>query len=934
MRRVIIGVGILVVLIVVAGLVAPAFINVNQYGPLIESKLQDRLGRKVSLGPMRLSLIPLGFRVRNAVIADDAKFNSGRPFAQVQTLSVHPELLPLLRREVEIKSIQLDRPTVELVRNQQGIWNFSTLMGDQQQASQNKPSAFSLDQLKIYDGLIAITDYQQGKPRAVYDHIDLDLSDFALDKAFSVDVRAHMPGTGEQVVALRGNIGPIQRDAVARTPFDGQFELTGASLSALQRFLNVEALANSDAIITGRADVKNSADALASTGKFDIKNPRIHGVDIGYPIAIDYQVNGNLSESKAEVQKANLKLGQTPIALHGSFNAQSGQSNPAQVDMTFQASNVSIAETARLAAAFGAVFNAANNISGNLNVNLHAQGAVTKPILNGNIEARNLGISGGDLREPVQVDAIQLSFSPDAIHSNEFTAKTGHTSAAAQFSLTGYASDAPKIEAKLNTGNADVQELLRIAHAYGISAVEGVNGSGSISVNATVSGPLKQPEQLTYNGTGAIRNASLEMPSLAKSLGVRTADLQFTGGGVNLSNLEATIGQTTARGTLTATNFSAPQLQFSLSANDINVAEWEQLFKSTGDAKGKVPAGARPAMAQTKSGSASVVTVAPQESLISRMTGTGSLTADTVVYDELTLKNVQSTVMLDHGVITLKPLNASLYNGKEIGTVVIDTRSNPPTYTVDSKLQDVDANQLLSSISPVKQTLYGLLSANADTHFTTPAGAQSILPTLTGKVSLNLKDGKVANVDLLHELGTIAKFQRAASATEPSTRVVQLTGDFDISNGVARTNNLKAAIDAGTVAAQGTVDLAHEKLNLHLTVVLTQGFSQTVGGNQIGGFLNTALANNKGELVIPVLVTGTLHQPIFAPDLESVAQMKLKNLVPDINNPSELTNGIFGQILRGKPTAPTGQPGQNPQQQQQAPDTLKNLLDGFKNKGK
>src|SRR5436190_2338020 len=127
-----------------------------------------------------------------------------------------------------------------------------------------------------------------------------------------------------------------------------------------------------------------------------------------------------------------------------------------------------------------------------------------------------------------------------------------------------------------------------------------------------------------------------------------------------------------------------------------------------------------------------VVNFAPtqgsEDSIMSRTSGTGSLSADTVVYDELTLKNVRSTVVLDHGVVTVKPLNASLYNGQELGTVVVNMRSTPPTYSVDSKLQDVDANQLLSAISPVKQTLYGLLSANADTHFTTTAGAQSILP--------------------------------------------------------------------------------------------------------------------------------------------------------------------------------------------------------------
>src|SRR6184192_2564196 len=138
MRKVIIGVGIVVILIVVAGFLAPRLIDVNHYRPQIESKLHDRLGRDVSLGPMRLSLIPLGFRVQNAVISDDPKFNTNRPFAQVQTLSVNPEILPLLHHDIVIKSVQLDRPTVELIRNQQGVWNFSTLAANEKQPQSQK----------------------------------------------------------------------------------------------------------------------------------------------------------------------------------------------------------------------------------------------------------------------------------------------------------------------------------------------------------------------------------------------------------------------------------------------------------------------------------------------------------------------------------------------------------------------------------------------------------------------------------------------------------------------------------------------------------------------------------------------------------------------------------------------------------------------------
>ena len=906
--KLIIGFGIFVILLIIVALAAPAFIDVNRYRPQIETKLREELGRDVSLGPMKLSLIPLAFRVENAVIADDPQFGTNRPFAQIKTLFVRPHLLPLLRREAQIKSLQFDNPVVELVRNEHGVWNFSSL------AHRNEPEkarGFSLDQLKMYNGQVAITDRQQQKPRAVYDHIDLAISDFAPGKSSNLDVRAHLPGSGEQLLAWQGKFGPVADNAIARTPFDGRLKLTGVSLTGLQEFLNLEALANSDAVLTGNADMKNSDGAMASTGKFDIRNPRIRGVDIGYPIGIDYQISGNLNESKFVVDKANVNLGETPVSFHGTIDAQP---EPMQVDVTVQASKAQIAEAARLAAAFGTVFNAESNVSGSLNLNVHAQGAVTKPVLNGQVSARNVRISGGDVREPVQMDAIDLALSPDAIRSNEFTAKTGHTSAAVQFTLSGYSSDVPKIDAKLNTPDAELQELLRIAHAYGISAVEGVNGSGLIKLNVAVTGPIKQTDQLTFNGSGAIRNASLNVPSMSKPLALRTADLRFSGNGMNLDNVDLSLGSTTAHGNLVVNDFGAPKLQFALSANHINVAEWEQLFKArqanSDGQRTKVPP-AKPAA---------------QDTLLSRSTGTGSLSADTVVYDELTLTNVRSSVTLDHGVITLKPLTSNLYNGEQAGTVVVNTRTTPATYTVDNRLQGVDANQLLSSISPVKQTLYGILSANADTHFTTAAGARSILPSLNGKVSLGLKDGKIANVDLLHQLATIAQFQQTARAVEPFTQLIHMTGDFDIRDGVARTNNLKAIIDAGSIAANGAIDLAQQKLNLHLTAVLSREYSQIVGGTGIGGFLNTALANKDGELVVPVIVTGTFQNPQFAPDLQKVAQMKLQNLVPSIENPAGLSKGIFEQILRGKSQQPAeGQP-QNPKNQD-VPGTLNDFLD-------
>jgi hypothetical protein len=89
--------------------------------------------------------------------------------------------------------------------------------------------------------------------------------------------------------------------------------------------------------------------------------------------------------------------------------------------------------------------------------------------------------------------------------------------------------------------------------------------------------------------------------------------------------------------------------------------------------------------------------------------------------------------------------------------------------------------------------------------------------------------------------------------------------------------------------------------------------------------MNTALANNQGEIVIPILVTGTMKNPRFAPDLQKLAQMKLKGLVPSFDNPGGAASGILGTLL-GQKGNQTQQPQQ--QQQQQQPG-VQQLLDLF-----
>lgn len=906
MRKLGIAALILVALVIAAALIVPRFIDINHYHGQIQAQLQQRLGRPVSLGEMGLSLLPPSFQVRNVVISEDPQFSTGQPFLATEKLAVSVKLWPLFRKEVEIKSLQLQRPRIELVRDVRGTWNFASLgpagtapAGAPQTrgtptpttkqtvpAPTNKQPAeqFSLANLIIRDGQVAVTDQQKHRPRAVYDHIDVDLSDFAPDKQFSMAATAHLPGKGKQDVSLEGRGGPLNKQGdLLNAPFDGTLRLNQAGISAVQSFLNLPALSGTDGLLSGQAKIKSSAGKLASSGNLRLENGYIRGLDVGYPITADYDVAADLANGLIQIHKGEVKLGSTPISIAGTLNTQP---TPAQADLQVTAKNASIAELARLASAFGVAFGKGMDVKGQVNANVQARGAANNPMLNGHISARNLDIKGKQIPQPVKVDAIELALTPDTIRSNDFTATSGSTRVTANFALSQYATANSAIDARLRAPNARIGDLLNIAQAAGVSAVEGVSGDGVLALDVHAQGPTKNLSALVFNGTGKIQNASLKLPALTKPVQIRNSDLRFSQNSATLDNISASVGQTNASGTLTLKDFAAPQVQFALNADKVNVAELRQMYA----------AGAAPAKrAEARQDFWRLVPQAQaetpsQDSMLSRMTGGGTVSIGTVQYDDLVLNNVNSKVTLDRGVIQLNPLTADLYGGKETGNVVIDMRPAQPVYSVNMKTANVDANKLLSSVSSVKQTLYGLLAANVNASFSAPS-ADAIARSMNGKLGINLTNGKLMNVDLLHELASVGKFLgNLPSASKGFTNIAQLSGNFDVKNGVAQTRDLKAAIDGGTMAAAGLINLADQSLNLHVTAVLNKALSQQVGGNQIGGFMNTALANSQGELVLPVIVTGTFQHPMVTPDVEQIAQMKLQNLVPT----SKSLGALFG----------------------------------------
>jgi len=835
MRKLAIVIVVVVVVIVAILLTLPHLIDVNQYRGQIQAELQQRLNRPVQLGLLSLGLFPPRVEANNVIIGEDPSFHSATPFAQVAQLDVSVKLFSLLSKNVEIESLELKRPKIELIRNPQGVWNFATLGSPPAPApASNQPSApakqgapsgakqpassnsegLSLGELKITDGQIAVTDYQKHQPRAVYDHIDLTLNDYAPGRPFSLDLSAHLPGSGSETLSLSGSGGPIDSADVGNTPFKGKLKLDEVSLSGMQKFMNSSALSGTDAVITGSGDFSNQNSVMTASGSLKLDKAVVQGQKLGYPISTDFDISDNQKSDILSIRKCLVKLGSTTLQAQGTLN----QSN----------------------------------------------------------------------------------------------------------------SKSPVIDAALRVANGKLDELIAIAKLYGMSAADGLSGSGAINLDVRANGPIQNSEAMKLSGSGALQNATLQTASLTQPLHIRNATLQFAQNAMSLTNVAASLGSTNATGNLSVSNFQAPHLTFALSADKLNVVELEQITSGTSPQQKH-----RAELHWSLVPRADAAPAPAQPSFLESATGNGTIAVGSIVYQQTTLTNVRSNVTLNRGVIRLDPLTSNIYGGQESGNVTVDTRPTPVTYAINAQLTNVDSNQLLSSVSSVKNTVYGPLGATMNITLATPASGD-VVQTLNGTMALKLVNGKIMKLDLPGELSKIGKF--GGVSPKGYTAVSQMTGTFNLHNGVAQTNDLKAALDIGTMAATGTMNLVNQGLDLHVTAVLNKGFSQSVGGTGVGGYLNTALANQNGELVLPVLITGSMEHPVVSPDVQQIANMKLNKLLPTAggllngkggNNIGGLVGGILGQQPQ------QGHQGAKPSQQQQQQnnplgDTLNQILGGSK----
>ena len=129
MKKVILGIFILLILLVGAIVVLPGLVPAEAYKDKIEDQLSIALDRDVTIsGDVKLAIFPVLKAQTGAVQIDNMDGFTDDNFVTMEGLDARIKLIPLLSKKVEVAKFELTRPVIHLERKADGSTNW--IVGD------------------------------------------------------------------------------------------------------------------------------------------------------------------------------------------------------------------------------------------------------------------------------------------------------------------------------------------------------------------------------------------------------------------------------------------------------------------------------------------------------------------------------------------------------------------------------------------------------------------------------------------------------------------------------------------------------------------------------------------------------------------------------------------------------------------------------------
>jgi len=291
MRKLLIIIGVLIVLLIVAVVAAANLVDADQFRPTVEKQASEALGRQVLIGKLKLALFEGGVTAEQLSIADDPRYGRD-PFLAADSMNIGVNLPELIfHRKLDVESFRIHAPRLNLVEDQKGDWNYSTLGNKSAQPKTTGAAPeIAVKKFTLDDGLVTV--HHLGSPKTTeYSKLKLEAKDLSLVSAVPFEFSAKLPHGGS--IEAKGDFGPLAQQS-DRTPMRVEIRIRDLDIastgfsdpgSPLRGVIDSDANVNSDGTRT-QVDAKITGKQMClAAGCTPSKMPVKMDVKAGYLLA-------------------------------------------------------------------------------------------------------------------------------------------------------------------------------------------------------------------------------------------------------------------------------------------------------------------------------------------------------------------------------------------------------------------------------------------------------------------------------------------------------------------------------------------------------------------------------------------------------------------------------------------------------------------------
>lgn len=398
-RKILYVVGGVIVLVLLALVILPFVINVNQFRPQIEAAADSALNRKVMIGDIALSLLSGGVSVQDISVSDDPAFGTA-PFLTAKSVTVSVELMPLIfSRALHVTGLTINDPEVNLVRSSSGTWNFSTLGAAGAKTPQASPANangdaaadVSVQRLEIANGKIRIGNVGSATGHE-YDGVSLQASDLSYTTQFPFQLAATTPGNG--TLKLSGKAGPLNQTDMQQTPLEASLEIKNFDVTSSGFVAPSAGIAG---VLDFTGSLNSDGQKVNSKGKVGANKVQLlaSGSPAKKALDVDYDTDYDLKTQAGTLKQGDVHIGAALAHLTGTYNI-SGQT--AVVQMKLDGQNMPAADLEAMLPALGITLPSGASLqSGNLSASLAIAGPVDRLVTTGHVNLADGKLTGFDL---------------------------------------------------------------------------------------------------------------------------------------------------------------------------------------------------------------------------------------------------------------------------------------------------------------------------------------------------------------------------------------------------------------------------------------------------------------------------------------------------------------------------------------------------------